>query len=75
MDNNKNTISSQRDAMVVKSNDLIQRSRFHLTLQQQKIVLYLISHITPYDDEFKLYDFDIADFCKVCGIDYTSGKN
>lgn len=60
---------------VNKSNELIQKSRFNLSLQEQKIILYLISHITPYDQEFKLYEFSIMDFCKVCGIDPDGGKN
>ena len=64
-----------KDQKVVKSNDLIQKSRFDLSLQEQKIVLYLISQITPYDEEFKLYEFSIPDFCKICGIDHTSGGN
>ena len=64
-----------RDNFVVKSNDLIQKSRFSLTLQQQKIMLYLISQITPFDDDFKLYTFSISEFCKVCGIDEDNGKN
>ena len=59
---------------VKKSNDLIQKSRFDLTLQQQKIVLYLISQISPYDEDFKLYEFSIPEFCKICGIT-DSGKN
>lgn len=64
-----------RKNTVVKANELIQKSRFSLSLQQQKIVLYLISQITPYDEDFKLYEFSIVEFCKVCGIDYDSGKN
>lgn len=60
---------------VVKANNLIQKSRFSLSLQQQKIVLYLISQITPYDEDFKLYEFSIAEFCRVCGIEVESGKN
>ena len=43
-----------KDQKVIKSNDLIQRSRFDLSLQEQKIILYLISQITPYDEEFQL---------------------
>ena len=53
------------EKQVVKANDLIQKSRFNLSLQQQKIVLYLISQITPYDEEFKLYEFSILDFCRI----------
>lgn len=64
-----------RNKTVIKSNDLIQKSRFSLSLQQQKIILCLISQISPYDDEFKLYEFNVVDFCKACGIDYDSGKN
>ena len=64
-----------RNRTVTKANELIQKSRFNLSLQQQKIVLFLISQISPYDDEFKLYEFSIYEFCKVCGIDETNGKN
>lgn len=41
-----------RQMFVVKANALIQKSRFSLSLQQQKIVLYLISKIQPNDEEF-----------------------
>lgn len=68
-------IIAARGAIVAKSNDLIQRSRFTLSTQQQKIVLYLISKIQPDDKEFKRYQFSIVEFCRVCGIDYSSGKN
>lgn len=63
-----------RSKTVTKANDLIQKSRFNLSLQQQKIVLYLISQITPFDEDFKLYEFSIAEFCRVCGIDDNNGK-
>ena len=69
------TYSEQRDKLVVKANELIQKSRFNLSLQQQKIVLYLISQIMPQDDDFKLYSFTIPEFCRVCGITVESGKN
>lgn len=59
----------QRHNIVVKSNQLIQHARFSLSTQQQKVVLYIISQIEPYDEEFKLYEFKITDFCAVCGIE------
>ena len=55
-----------RHNTVVKANELIQKSRFSLSLQQQKVVLFLISQITPFDEDFKLYEFSIVEFCKVC---------
>ena len=64
-----------RDNRVTKANALIQKSRLSLSLQQQKIMLYLISQISPSDDDFKLYEFSIPEFCRVCGIDDKSGNN
>jgi len=68
-------MSQLRDFKVVKSNDLIQRSRFQLSLQEQKIVLFLISKIRPEDIDLKEYAFKINEFCKVCGIDTQSGAS
>jgi len=64
-----------RDYKVVKSNDLIQKSRFLLSLQEQKIILFIISKIKPNDENFFTLNFSIQEFCKVCGIDETNGKN
>lgn len=62
-----------RLARVRKANELIQKSRFSLSLQQQKIILYLISKIQPADTEFHEYTFEIKAFCEACGIEYDSG--
>ena len=66
--------SEDRDRLVVKSNELIQKSRFSLTVQQQRIILYLISKIEYGDEDFKEYEFNIKDFCRVCGLYDESGK-
>ena len=60
-------------ARVRKANELIQRARFSLSLQQQKIILYLISKIQPTDTEFHEYQFEIKAFCEACGIDSDGG--
>ncbi len=60
----------QRYSLVVKSNDLIRKNRFSLSITEQKIVLYLISKIKPTDTDLFEYDFDIKEFCEVCGIYY-----
>lgn len=66
--------SDDRDRLVVKSNELIQKSRFSLTVQQQRIILYLISKIEYGDEDFKEYEFSIKEFCRVCGLYDESGK-
>lgn len=70
-----NSLNELRNYKVVKANDLIQKSRFSLSLQEQKIILFLISKIKPYDNNFIEQTFDIIEFCKVCGIEEYNGKN
>lgn len=74
-DNSQEVEQTMHEYMVVKSNDLIQKSRFQLSLQEQKIILYLISKIKPDDEELKEYTFKIVDFCTICGIEKNSGAN
>jgi plasmid replication initiation protein len=69
------TLSEVRNHLVVKRNDLIQKSRHQLDLQEQKIVLYMISKIKPNDKDFTEQVFSIAEFCKLCGLDEDSGGN
>jgi len=64
-----------RSYKIVKANDLIQKSRFNLQMQEQKIILYLISKIKPEDMELKEHLFEIQDFCKLCGLDSYNGAN
>ncbi len=64
-----------RGFIVVKANDLIQKSRFNLSLEEQRIILYLISKIKPDDEELLKYVFSVKDFCQVCGLDDKSGGN
>lgn len=68
-------IAKAREHQVVKHNILIQSSRYSLSLQEQKILLYVVSKIKPGDEVLKEYDFEITEFCKGCGIDYDSGGN
>jgi len=72
-------IQNYRNYRVTKANSLIQKTRFSLTLQEQKILLYLITKIQPRDTEFTEYTFSIKEFCEICGIDnvgmYTSLKD
>ena len=74
--------SESRQYLVVKGNDIIQKNKFQvaknagnsLSLLEQKILLYVISRIKPEDEELKEQVFDIAEFCRVCGIN-AAGKN
>ncbi len=58
---------------VVKSNELVQKARYSMTVQQQKLILYAISKIKPEDAPDKWYELNIGDVCSVMGIDYDAG--
>ena len=58
---------------VAKANQLIRNTRYNLTAQQQKIILYAISAIKPGDDPRTWYEFDISDFCKAVGLELDTG--
>lgn len=66
---------AKKDSYVIsKSNDLIQKTRYKLPLQQQRIILYGISMIKPDDTELKDLTFDIKDFCDTCRITYNANN-
>lgn len=75
MGGNKKTLSEIRDYKVVKRNDLIQKSRHQLNLQEQKIILYMISKIKPNDNDFTEQIFSIPEFCQIIGLDNDNGGN
>lgn len=54
---------------VVKANALIQKSRYSLTLTQQKQLLYIISKIKPTDNPETEYTFNARDFCRICNLE------
>jgi plasmid replication initiation protein len=65
----------ERDMFVVKSNALIQKSRYtQLNLEEQRILLYLISKITPDETKREWKKININEYCKVCGINLKDNK-
>ena len=58
-----------RNFYVVKSNALIQKSRFSLSLQAQRCLLFAISRIKFSDNPSTEYTFSIKDILDACGID------
>lgn len=64
---------AEKDQMLTvrKSNQLIQRNRFDMTIREQRLLLYCISRIKPTDKGTETYQINIRDVCKSCGIDST----
>lgn len=78
-----------REYLVVKSNILVQRSRYVLSVPEQRAVAYICSMIKPITPEAKAkqspycpdspwqleYEFNIREYARICGLDYDNGKN
>ena len=58
---------AERALEVFKRNDMIQKARFSLSVQEQRTVLYAISKIQPTDTYLKEYTFEIKDFYNMIG--------
>ena len=54
--------------LVVKSNALIQETRYELTTQEQKLIIYLVSLIKPNYEEFQVFSIDVKEVCNIMGI-------
>ena len=65
-------VDSEREMAVYKRDDMIQKARFSLTVQEQRTILYAISKIKPEDTYLTEYTFDIKDFYKVIGWEKES---
>ena len=77
-------INVKREYPIFKANDLIQKSRFSLSLAEQKTVAYICSLLQENDptytptpgEPWRLeYKFDIREYCQICGLDYDNGNN
>ena len=73
---NKNEVEKAREYLVVKSNDLVLKSRFQFGLVEQKTIAYICSMIKPQtntkEETYILdYEFDILEYSHICGIEKT----
>ena len=58
-----------KNYIVKKSNYFIMNTSYDLSLEEQKLILTLASMVQPSDEEFKPYNFRIADFMELLGVD------
>ena len=52
---------------VVKSNNLIE-ARYRLSLQESRVIFWLLQQIKPEDEDFKPYQLDIKEFSKIVSL-------
>jgi len=60
-----------KDKLIVKSNHMVEASYF-LTLQEQRVILYMASQIQPDDEDFKPIKLSISEFNNLVQINNNS---
>lgn len=58
----------KQSSLVVKSNQIIEAS-YKLSIQEQRIILYMVSMIQPDDEDFKPVRIDIKKLVKIIGLE------
>lgn len=69
----KGDIRKAQSYDVAMKNELIQKSRYSLSLIEQKLLLYMISKITPFDLPNAEYSISVSEFCQVCNFNNDGG--
>lgn len=81
-DDDKQQILKAREYIVSKANTLVQKSRYNLSVPEQRTVAYICSKIKPIstidrvnDVPFQLeYEFNILEYSRVCGLEGKNGR-
>lgn len=65
----------QQEYKVIKANEIIQRARIELGIQELKTFAFILSKVRPTDRHGQWYTFNVQEYCKVCEIDSENGRN
>lgn len=64
-------VNGKKSPIITHSNKLTE-ARYFLTVGEQKIILLLISMISPDDTDFKDYEMKVSDFSRIMGLSGNS---
>jgi plasmid replication initiation protein len=64
-------LDKETSEFVILHNNLVE-ARYRLTLQEKRVVLWLASQVTPFDEDFKEHSLSIKDFSDLTN---TQGEN
>ena len=65
---NKQIMLKESKKYIVKSNSLVE-ARYRLSLQESKIILWLLTQIRHDDEDFKSHQMTISEFSKMIGVE------
>jgi len=66
-------LRQQKSSIVRQSNKLVE-ARYSLTVNEQRVILSLISMLHPKDKDFKSYELDITQLAKLIGVSHKNAQ-
>lgn len=63
----KRKITPVKNEVIVQHNNLVE-ARYRLSLQEKRVILWLISQIKPEDEAFKIHTMNVQEFCRLIGV-------
>lgn len=81
-ENEKQEILKAREYIVSKSNVLVQKSRYNLSVTEQRTIAFICSKIKPISNNDRInnapfqleYEFNILEYARVCGLEGKNGR-
>ena len=75
-------LATKREYIVSKSNTIVQKSRYELSVPEQRAIAYICSMIKPVEAKDRAngnpfildYEFDILEYAKICDISADNGR-
>lgn len=68
-------IAKHREYPVIKANEIVQRAKYDLGIDELRALAYILSMIKPNDTAELEYTFSIKEYYQICGFDFKSGGN
>lgn len=67
----------KNNQLLVKANEIIQESKSALTIQQKKLLAYMISSLKEQQNDVNNISmlFNMKEYCNITGIDYNNPMN
>lgn len=65
---NRNITTESKSELVIQHNHLIE-AHYRLSLQEKRVILWLLTQIKPNDEDFKLHKLEVREFSNMTGLE------
>lgn len=65
--NIENTKTDNKNELTIQHNNLVE-AKYRLSLQEKRLILWLLTQIKSNDEDFKLHKLEVSEFSKITGL-------